>query len=299
MVSHPPPPTNRGVEKNMGYPSAEKISERCDWVAATLPFYKDLNWPDFIDLNWKEIRPIRNYNQGQENTQGVKLFWHDTRPSQGKHIIFSGSTLTRLEPHTYDLLKWIGGGGFRVSRIDLCVDVTHSNLNPRNATYHIKKGQCKTHAKSAPKWDDSMQSGYTQYIGKKTSETYIRIYDKQAEMGTDFRWIRAEIVFQGDRATPALNAYLLNQNVRGIIATFCKFPLWRKWSSVMLARVEELHVPPKQTQTRIWLMGQVAKALAKEMAMEDSHEFWLNFVQRVREEYLGITKGDNESEILF
>jgi len=276
----------------MTYPTGETISERCDWIAFTVPFYKDLQWPTCIATEWKDIRAIRNYNKGHENAQGVQLFWHDTRPQQGKHIILSGSTLTRLGESTKEVLNWIRGAEFHVSRIDLCVDVTHTNFNPRNATYHLKRGQIKTHAKSAPRWDDSLQSGYTQYIGKKTSETYMRIYDKASEMGVAFSWIRAEIVLQGARATPALNAYLLHNSVRGMVLSFCDFPAWHKWKRIMQASVVKLHVPPKETNTRLWIMGQVSKAVAREMTLEDSHEFWLNFVQRVREEYMVLVTKD-------
>ncbi len=277
----------------MPYPSAEKVSERCDWIAFTVPFYKDLKWPDIVIDQWKDIRPIRNYNKAQENAQGVKLFWHDTRPQQGKHIILSGSTLTRLGDNMYGVLKWIRDGEFHVSRIDLCVDVTHSNFNPRNASYHLEKGSYKSHARSAPKWADSLQSGYTQYVGKKSSETYIRIYDKASEMGVSFNWIRAEIVYQGDRATPALNAYLLHNNVRGLLSNFIQFPNWKKWNCILQTAPITIHVVPKETNTRAWLMGQVAKSIAKEMAMEDAHDFWINLVQRIREEYFTITNEDD------
>jgi len=272
----------------LGYLEGETISEKCDWVAFTVPFYKDLTWPISIENTWKEIRPIRNYNKGQENIQGVRMYWHDTRPSQGKHVILSGSTLARLGD-IEGVLNWIDGGMFHVSRIDLCVDIFESNLNPRNATYHMKQGQIKTHARSAPRWDDSLQDGYTQYVGKKTSETFLRIYDKASEMGTDKRWIRAKIVYQGDRATPALHAYLLNNNVRGMVLSFADFPKWKKWNKVMQAEKVRISVPPKETNTRVWLMESVSKSIAKEMTLEDSHEFWLNFVQRVREEYLQLT----------
>jgi len=133
-------------------------------------------------------------------------------------------------------------------------------------------------------------SGIHAVYWKKSSETYIRIYDKACEMGVSFNWIRAEIVYQGDRATPALHAYLLYNNVRSLVSAFITFPKWRKWNSIIQSVPVKLVVPPKETETRAWLMEKVSKSIAKEMAMEDSHEFWLNFVQRIREEYFTITK---------
>lgn len=268
----------------------QKVSEKCDWVAFTVPFYKDLKWPDCIDQNWKEIRPIRNYNKGQENKQGVKLFWHTERPGQGKHIVVSGTALMNLGTNISTLLSHVSKEDYRITRLDLCVDVICSNLNPKNATYHLIKGQYKSHARSAPKWDDSLKAGYTQYVGKKTSETYFRMYDKASEMGTKYPWIRAEIVFQGDRGTSALNAYLRDGSVAGLIRSYVDFPQWKKWKAIMGAPKSRVETVKKATATREWLLHQVAKSLAKEMAMDDDQDFYLTFLQRTREEYLSIVE---------
>lgn len=41
-------------------------------------------------------------------------------------------------------------------------------------------------------------SGYT--VGSRSSEFYIRVYDKALEQGKEYRWIRAELEVKGDRA---------------------------------------------------------------------------------------------------
>jgi len=113
-------------------------------------------------------------------------------------------------------------------------------------------------------------------------------------MGVDFQWSRVEIVFQGLRASAALKAYIQCQSARQMVKSFVNFPQWRKWNSIMGSVATKVIVPPKETETRAWLLQSVSKSIAKEMAMEDSHEFWLNLVQRIREEYMQLTKEDIE-----
>lgn len=275
----------------------ETVSQKYDWLAFTVPFYKDLTWQEFITANWKQIQPIAHFSDGMENTQGIRVYWHKTRPQMGKHVIVSGSVLATIQEHATDFLAHIVDSGYKVTRIDFAVDIMHSDFNPRNASYHLQKGQAKTHAKKAPKWADALDIGYTQYIGKKTSETYCRIYDKGAEMGVNFRWVRVETVYGGDRALPAAKTYLQSGDCRSMVQAFIDFPKWRKWRFIMASQTVKVRAIQKQSNTRDWLLGQVTKSLAKEMTLDDDQEFYLTFIQRVREEYLRLTS--NKDDIDF
>jgi len=272
----------------------ETVSQRIHWIAFTVQFYKEITWPSFIDQMWKEIPKIGYFTHGQENSQGIRLYWHATDAKQGKHIILAGSTLDRIPEHIDLVVEWIIKEGYKVTRIDFAVDVTHSNFNPRNATYHIIKKQVKTHARKSPKWDDAMADGYTQYVGKKGSETFCRIYDKAPEMGVDFKWVRIEVVYSGERATPAAKAYLQHKDCRSLVLAFVDFPLWRKWRYIMQAKTAKVRAIPKPSNTRSWLLSQVAKSLAKEMTLDSDDSFYLDFLQKVREEYLKLINKDDE-----
>ena len=278
----------------MTYPTGEIVTEQCDWIAFTVPFYKDLKWPDFIEQKWKDIRPFRKgYDKAQENSQGVQILWHTTNAGQGKHVILNGSTLTRINRRG-EILKWVQSATYHVTRLDLCIDFINSNINPRNATYYLERKLVKTHARSIPQYEDKWQGGYTQYVGKKSSETFLRIYDKSFELQIKKPWIRAEIVFSGDRATHALKTYLQCESVSQMVNGFVEFPRWKKWNTLVSRGKAQLSIPPKETSTRAWLMGQVAKSIAKEMALEDSHEFWINFQQKIREEYFALTQTNEQ-----
>lgn len=279
------------------YPSTQQVNQHCDWIAFTVQFYKQIQWPIFISEEWKQIPPIAHFASGQENKQGLRLYWSPSRPQQGKHVILSGSVLDLMRDKILDLLHWIMSQEYKVTRIDFAINVINSDFNPHNASYHLDRGQCKTRAKKATTWDDRLSAGFTQYIGRKSSPIFVRIYDKAAEMGCDFNWVRIEIVYGAFKAKKALETYLQVGDCRGMVRAFCDFPQWRKWKSVMDFPLTPVVVARKITKTREWLLGQVAKSLAKEMTLDDDNEFYLNFIQRVREEYLSLS--DKSTEITF
>lgn len=275
----------------------ETISQKYDWLAFTVPFYKDLQWPDYIKTDWKAVTPLAHFSEGLENVQGIRVYWHKTKPQMGKHVIVSGSSLAGIQDKATDFLAHIVGSGYKVTRIDFAVDIMYSDFNPRNASYHIEKRQVKTHATKSPKWADAMADGYTQYIGKKTSEAYTRVYDKGAEMGVNFRWVRVETVYQGERALPAAKTYLQCGDCRALVRAHVDFPRWKKWMYVMETDTVKVATVYKQSNTRNWLLEQVTKSLAKEMTLDDDQEFYLIFLQRVREEYLRLTS--NKDDVNF
>lgn len=279
------------------YPQSQQVSQRCHWIAFTVQFYKELKWPTYISQDWKTINPIAHFSNGQENKQGIRLFWSQSRPQQGKHVIFAGSVLDTIQDKVIDLFNWITLQGFKTTRVDFAVDVLNSNFNPKNAAYHIEEGGCKTRARKAPTWDDRLSAGFTQYIGSRSSPVFVRIYDKAAEMGEKCKWVRVEIVYGAFKAQKAIETYLLHKDCRGMVRAFCDFPKWRKWGNIMDAPITPVVVQRKITKTREWLLGQVAKSLAKEMTLDDDNEFYLNFIQRVREEYLSLS--DKSLELNF
>jgi hypothetical protein len=58
----------------------------------------------------------------------------------------------------------------------------------------------------------------------------------------------------------------------------------------MSGDIAKLVIPPRETRTRAWLLSQVAKSLAREIAMDEDHEFWFEFRERVAEEIAHLDK---------
>lgn len=251
-----------------------KIAEKIDYVAYSQASKLEFDLPPYINNDWKAISPLRHYTHGQENTQGVKRFWNDYDSKQGRYVILSGQPLDTIVEFRQDFLQWVHTSGKKATRIDYALDIIHSSLTPRLVRKHLLAGEAVTHAKSADVAGDLIEGGDTQYVGKKTAETYTRIYDKQIEQQTDFKWVRIETVYQGERASPSLQVYLENKTVRPLIRKHLDFPNWKDYQKLMAGEAVKLDLPSKIRGTRAWLIGQVCKVIAKELLMSDGKEFW-------------------------
>lgn len=268
----------------------EILAEKIDWIAYTQKNSVDWNYPAYISDKWKKISPLRNYTHGEENQQGVKRFWNIIRADQGRMTIMDGCASSILGENREEFLCWLNQMDARPTRLDYSLDITHSNFNARGCVQHLRNGLVRTHSQSALQVHDEFKGGFTQYLGTKTSETYTRIYDKAMEQKTDFSWTRVETVYQGARAEASLAAYLQHKSVRPLILAHVDFPKWRAWQRVMSGNVAKLAIPFRETRTRAWLLSQVAKSIAREIAMDEDQKFLFELIDRVRFEYKMLTK---------
>ena len=260
------------------------LAEKIDWIAYSQKMYLDWEFPQYIDNHWKEIRPLQFYDHGEENKQGVKRYWSKEHPEQGRRVVLAGQSSAILQENQFAFLQWINTTERKATRIDYALDVTHSRLTPEVVRKHLLAGEAVTHAKSLLRVGELFDEGDTQYIGRKSSETYTRIYDKAAEQKTEFSWLRVETIYQGDRAKPSLDTYCACKSTRPLIARHINFPEWKDWLQIMSRNVVQFSVPPHETSTRAWLLGQVAQAMAKELHRDEDHLFWFDFQQAVKNE---------------
>jgi len=265
--------------------NSEVLAEKIDWLAYSLKSSEGWAFCNEIDQHWKKISPLRNYTHGEENKQGVKRFWNTTNATQGHYVICSGGVCTSLGFPVEQYLIHLAGSNAKATRIDFCLDVMNSAFNPKAAVSHLRARDVVTHARSIPKQSDDWKGGFTQYVGTKTSETYTRIYDKAAEQKLSGNWTRIETVYQGERAEPALHAYLAHKSTRRLILAHVDFPKWKAWRRVMRADKAKFNYPTRISSTRKWLLTQVSLSLAKELAQDESHEFLFEFLDAARSAY--------------
>lgn len=268
----------------------EVLSEKIDWISYTQK--NGILWqlPPYISDKWKKISPLRNYTNGEENQQGVKRFWNTITQSQGKMVLLDGSASSILGENQEDFLRWLGSMDAKPTRLDFALDITHTSVKAQGCVQHLRSGAIVTHAQSAIQTHDEFRGGFTQYLGTKTSETYTRIYDKSKEQEVNYPWVRVETVYQGSRAEAALHAYLQCKSTRQLITRHVDFPKWRAWQRIMSGDIVELYIPPKQTNTRKWLLSQVAKSIAKELAMDEDHTFWFLLREQIQLELIALDK---------
>jgi len=261
-----------------------KIAEKIDYIAYSQAFHLEFDFPDYIDRHWKEIANIAHYNKAEENKQGVRRYWNTENPSQGKRVVLAGQASGVLLENQFNFLQWINSTPRKATRIDYAVDILHSKFTPNVVRRHLLAGEAVTHARSKLRNGELIEDGDTQYIGRKTSETYTKIYDKKAEMAADFSWTRIETTYQGARAHPSLRSYCECKSTKPLITRHIDFPQWSDWLQIMSRDVVEFSIPQRQTATRAWLLGQVAKAIAKELARDEDHLLWFDLQNAVKVE---------------
>lgn len=268
-----------------------KMGEKIDYIAYSQAQNLEFDYPPFINGDWKDINPLPHYTNGQENTQGVRRFWNNINDQQGKLTILSGQPCTSIAAFQLEFLEWANTKGRKVTRIDYALDIIHSKFTPALVRQHLKRGEAVTHAKSLGVNGDLIDGADTQYIGRKSSETYTKVYDKSVEQKTNFAWVRIETTYQGERASPSVSEYLKHQSTRPLIKSHVDFPKWQDWQAIMGAETVKLSLPLKEKGTRAWLIGQVCKVIAKELLMSDGKEFWSIMQEQILLEIERIKEG--------
>jgi DNA relaxase NicK len=270
----------------------EVLREKIDWLAYTQKNSVDWQFPSFILDKWKPISPLRNYTNGEENSQGIKRFWNTIRSDQGRLVVLGGSSLDMLGENRQEFVSFTGGLDNKITRVDYALDILGGSFSPQAVVSHLRNRNVITHARTIPRIQEDWHGGFSQYVGTKASETYTRIYDKAAEQHITGKWARIETVYQGDRAEASLQAYLLHKSCRKLIRGHVDFPKWKAWQRIMQGDKEKLIITPRISNTRNWLLNQVSTSIAKELLLDDDQTFLFELMERVRMEYKRLTKDD-------
>jgi DNA relaxase NicK len=200
----------------------------------------------------------------------------------GLHIQWDGTSLDALSFPVLELVKFLYQAGAKFTRIDLAVDAQNFGLKASDATNEIRKKAFKCRCKKTPAWFDPTFGGWTQYLGTKASEIHLRIYDKAAELGIQGDYTRVELVVRGKRAQAAAIAIVRGTDFRSLVCGYVQFPEWVAWKQVMVADAVTLPAEKKETATDIWLLGQVAKAMARRLDELGDDELWFRFLDQVK-----------------
>lgn len=269
-----PPATNRGVRST--------VSLSIDWISCTFKDSKNLSYPPELTRERVECKPFNGYNVGARYSDGRIELVNTGRPEMGSHIVLSGGTLRELPITAEDFLSHVVKHSATITRLDLAIDCRECGLKPSDATERIKANDCITLARKFPLWFDPTEKGYTQYIGKKSSMAFCRIYNKAAEMGDDGEWTRVECSFGGDRAQVAARECLLGKDYRGLVRGFVDFSNWPEWEAVMSAEAVPTKYSRSLSNTKRWLLSSAATSLARECYLDGDHEFYFRFIDTFR-----------------
>jgi hypothetical protein len=282
-----PHATNRGVRK--------EVSALIDWVSVTFKDTKSEMYPQELSKEKVECKPFNGYNLAVRYSDGRIELRHTMRPEMGTHVVYSGSTLRNLGVSPEAILSWCLKHGCTVTRLDVAIDCFNCGLKPQKATEEIEHDRCKTKARQFPLWNDAKMPGYTQYIGKKSSTAFCRIYDKAAEMGILGDYTRVECSFSGNRAQGAALACIRGEDYRGVVRGFVDFSDWSQWREIMSA----VPVPTREirsiSNTKRWLLDAAATSLAREMFLDGEHDFYFRFIDAVQFHLQKLEAGEKSS----
>lgn len=193
-----------------GYPMDLFFGNIHIWYGADDPsFYKD------------------GFNEnGQWITAAMKA-----RNDMGICLNLSGQGCRTFEEHSsvswLSLFEMIQKHNGHVTRLDLAYDDHMGVIDIRRFACDIKERSYRSKAKYAEVlWSDDQEhdiEGLSVYVGKKSSDVLIRVYDKAAERGyKDRHWIRIELQLRSDRAGAALTQIVDREGIGSVAAGILK-----------------------------------------------------------------------------
>lgn len=217
-IANPTPTGNTGVS-NSTLPSEYRFS--LDWLRYTVSYNVSIatvlpNHPAFA-LADRPISDLKWYSHHQPLVCG-RIDWNPLKPEQKQLVTLTGDDLSRARADGVNEQALVAYAlklaDFHATRIDLCIDVTGGPFrDPLDVLEAFQQGRCITKARTANRvdnWRGGERAGITVYIGSRDSLTFVRIYDKRAQMGEGPPWTRIEIEIKGDLADSVCQAVALH-----------------------------------------------------------------------------------------
>lgn len=257
------------------------LSQKLHWIEGTFKDRNEVSLPQTLPSKFVETRAFNGYTVGSLYEDGRILMTNPERPEMGAHLLWTGDPCDKIPMDQIELVAHLHNANFKFSRLDMAIDAVNFNLRPQQATEELKNGRCKTRAKKSPTNSDPRDKGYTQYVGKKASEIFLKLYDKAEEMGIDADYCRVELSARHARADKAAWEIVHGTDFRAMVVAFADFPAWREWKEIMDALPVKLPAERHETATEQWLLDACAPALARVIYFASNTEFYEKFKDEV------------------
>lgn len=224
--------------------------------------------------HWKMTNGANGYTIGAKHDTGAKVYVNMERADMGRHVIYSGKTLERINTmydiNSMDVLKYHVDAGHNIARLDIAIDFLGTDITVDDFQNAFIRGESITKLRKASVIKSLTDRGHTFYIGsRKKRKKLIRIYDKSAEQNWDFPCIRVELQLMGKPATKvsidAVRGKTLKSVLLGAVKDVIHFPLIQPWVRVM-ENAEEINIGTQfesDGDTLNWLNNAVRKSIIK------------------------------------
>lgn len=257
-------------------------SKHIDWLSFTVPQSVDFRHV-FPLLEWSFVSVgMHGYRAQYVNPQTrIRVDTDATSVEMGHHFTLSGDSLAILREdqgsRDTELCSRVIRFGARSSRIDLTINFHEGHLTPARLRDAVENGTAKTKSNRSRfiTGRDKNIVGDTYYIGSPTSDRQLRCYDKAAELQIvdHAAWVRLELECRRLVANGALHSTAENGIEATVNGHFMDFLEWNDpdYRSALDGKsVEPEDIPRRLSDRQRWLLGQVTKALAKEIAIDET-----------------------------
>lgn len=270
-----------------------EVATFIDWLSITHFGSATFETHSALPKQRKVTRAHSGYTSALLYTSGAIEMWNENKPRMGRHFIYTGKVLQRIQEmygvSRDEILRFHTTLQGRVARIDFAIDIKQSGLLLTDL-WEALEGKNAVTLSGHSRTQSGGNKGDTVYVGsRKTRKKLLRMYDKAKELG-DFLedYKRVELEMRGNVAVNASHQYqdsgYLQSCIMGMVRKFCDFPSISQWSDIFQAEPVKIPVGTHKTgDTEAWLLRQVAPALAR--AMLDDGSFYSRFIEHVQFHY--------------
>lgn len=217
-----PPYSNTGVQITDELKENDKLYS-IDWISFTIKsnFESALATLSALQkgLSLTEASPGLGYKKAHK--YGLAIIMYDGTEAMGTHVVLSGKAVKQfnlsysIEPLIMHLKEY----NYTIARLDLAMDIYSNYMDIienaiNNKDYSTKSRRIKIIKELEA--NTNVVKGRTFYIGSRTSNKMLRIYDKGLEQGTDLDWTRFELELKAELAKDVF-IKLLDENIRQLI----------------------------------------------------------------------------------
>lgn len=216
-----------------------------------------------LPQGWAFDKARYGYQLGVKYSDGVTVYLSPYPSQQGVHVVYPGSALTGAR--AMEALARAAKNQGNVTRVDITVDIRDGKSTVETYRALYEQGIYDGYPRSWALLTGT--KGATLYIGARSSDKYMRIYDKAAQMNKNGQaWIRVELECKGDFARAV--AWQINTNTLAIIPSliqgFVDFHE-AEWHVAMESANGALTLKgeKKTPDTQKWLEQSIAPMLAR------------------------------------
>jgi DNA relaxase NicK len=162
-----------------------------------------------LNLKFQELGYGRNrYKQSAvASAGGVTVYWDGAVEKMGVHVQLAGSGCRIIEslPDFGSWREYIGSWlqrDAKVARIDIALDDESGAIPFETVHRQVKTRTAVMRSSRTQLTETTTKKGIFQtlYVGRRTSETIMRCYDKGMERGENRSWLRFEFEYKKKRA---------------------------------------------------------------------------------------------------